>query len=179
MKKKKVFWGGIVFILLITIGIGSFLVMSSKPQEMPEIIFMYTRTRPDYSTGDVVFWDNCGNKYWTNDPSVCNLSWKEIYEEFTAGRLDDVLKKKKVCEPEEMYTQYKLLTKVAKNKELELIPESEYFPEVVTDHFSWWGVYANKDKELELIELRSESFTVTYYANDENANKICEWMEEE
>ncbi len=178
MKRKRVIIISMLLAVMLVLGVCVTVVWVNRPQEMPAIVFMYSRTRPDYSTGDIAFWDNCGNQYGTNDPSVCSLTWNEIYEEFTAGRLDNVLKKKKVCEPDEVYEYYKMLKKVAKNKEFDLI-KYEHYPDVVTDTLYWYGMYYDKEGKLSSITLQREIRYTTEYGNDENAVKICQWLEGE
>ena len=59
--------------------------------EMPPIVFMIDRQYV-YAPGNGFFFlDNQGNLYFTNNPTVYELTYLELCEAFAEGELDDVI----------------------------------------------------------------------------------------
>ena len=151
-------------------------------QEMPPIVFLcrtaYYSTNfqaEGYPGSDIEFWDNRGNKYYSDASGVCDLSYVELCDKHEKGELNEFLELKKTCDSDEVYEKYKQLMEVVQNEEFAIITERLY-PEAMTDLIWWYGLYYDENGDLSIIILQQYRRMKTEYANDKNAVEICEWF---
>lgn len=151
----------------------------SEPSQMPDIVFMdiidYTETAQE---GDnqfaITFYDKNGNHYTSNDAYVCGLKYEELVTEYAAGNLKDKITFHTTCDVDELFENYQKLCEVSENKEFEIIyPEA--IPTVQANRISWYGIYYDKDGEMQIQKIQESGAGGRYEANDEQANEIYNW----
>ena len=145
---------------------------------MPPIVFMIDRQYVYAPGNGIFFFDNQGNLYFTNNPTVYELIYLELCEAFAEGELDDVIIHKGTCSQEEIYENYKLLKEVSLNEQFVLWPREE---PIITDNFTdtwyWVGVYYDEEERLSVKELQREKNSLILYGSDDKAIQICEWID--
>ncbi len=160
---------------------------TEESEEMPAIVFflnveLYWYKRDEDTNKPlflISFFDNQGNLYSSRDSYFNEMTYKEIYDEFAGGKLNDYLTLVTTCELDELRENYELLKSVAENEELRLVPEHDLASEVMGDTYSWSAFYYNKDGNLSWIEFRSQPYhgsNRTYRADDERTDQIYEWL---
>ncbi len=161
--------------------------VAEEPEEMPAIVFFlnvefYKGKRDEdinKAQGLISFFDNQGNVYSAMDSYFNEMTYKEIYDEFAEGKLNDYLTLDTTCELDELRENYELLKGVAENEELRLVPDGYSAPDIVEDTYWWSAFYYNEDGNLSWIEIRHQSrhpFGITDRADDERADQIYEWF---
>lgn len=145
------------------------------PVEMPDIVFL---NYIHYYKGDIstamTFYDKNGNHYTTSDYSVCCLSFEQLVEEYAAGNLDDKIKFHTTCNVDELFENYQKLCQLSKNQELEIVRPG-YGPDVEANREIWYGLYYDKDGNIQSLIIHEEDAHGDHMANDERANEIYEW----
>jgi|GEM_PF-1439892 len=153
-----------------------------KPEDMPEIVFSCVT---DYSEvaekGDViyeiVFFDNKGNIYFSNDQDVFESGYEDRIKAFKEGKYDNKMSLIGTCDVNELFKNYRKLCKISKMDNYKLI----YPEEQITDpdvNIYWYGIYYNRTKEIEILTLHDRNTDGNHEANDERATQIYEWFEE-
>ncbi|MDE6017119.1 MAG: hypothetical protein K2H41_15745 [Acetatifactor sp.] len=165
---------------------------TEESEEMPAIVFflnveLYWYKRDEDTNKPlflISFFDNQGNLYSSRDSYFNEMTYKEIYDEFAGGKLNDYLTLVTTCELDELRENYELLKSVAENEELRLVPDRyiapDGHPDVEGDANYWWSAfYYNEDGNLTWIEFRTQSnypYGITYRADDERTDQIYEWL---
>ena len=161
---------------------------AEEPEEMPAIVFLlYVEFYPwkwdkdiNKPQGLISFFDNQGHLYSVRDSYFNEMTYKEIYDEFAEGKLNDYLTLDTTCELDELRENYELLKSVAENEELRLVPDSDRaVPDVLGNDYWWSAFYYNEEGNLSWIEIRNQSNHPsgrTYRADDERADQIYEWF---
>ncbi len=163
--------------------------LAEEPEEMPAIVFSlrvelhYWNWYKDINSPKylISFFDNQGNVYSARDPYFNEMKYKEIYDEFAEGKLNDYLTLDTTCELDELRENYELLKSVAENDMLGLVPDGDVMsiPDVVEDTYWWSAFYYNENGNLSWIEIRHQSnhpFGIPYRADDERVDQIYEWL---
>lgn len=180
MKKVAVKLLVISLLVVLLVGCGS-----SSTKQIPEIVFMCFT---DYSdlisfpyTPDplykMTFLDKNGNLYFTDNPYVCKLKYKELVTEYEAGNLEGKIEFRTSCDENVLAEKYKELLKVAANKEYEIV-YPELIPEVVDVRIHWYGIFYDKDGEPHFIDLHRKEYSINLDSNDETANALYKWYAE-
>ena len=186
-KRNKVLFISILFAMLL-IGCASdkdtshYAQTIFRAEEMPEITFMcFTDYEEVADEGDVVyeiiFYDNKGNIYFSDDPGVCFSEYKEMTKAFKEGKYDNKMSLIGTCDVNELFKNYRKLCKISKMDNYKLI----YPEEQITDpgvNIYWYGIYYNRTKEIEILKLHDRNTDGDHDANDERATQIYEWFEE-
>lgn len=151
----------------------------NNPSEMPEIVFLNENDYRDVAEDGgklcaITFYDKFGNHYISEDPYVCGLPYAEMVKEYAAGNLDDKIEYHMSCEVDEIFENYKKLCQLSRSKKLGM-DYPEQVPQVETHRGYWYGLYYDKNGEIQTILLHEYGMGTDYYANDERANEIYEW----
>ncbi len=163
---------------------------TEEPEEMPAIVFLLSVDLYEWNRDKdinkpmslISFFDNQGNLYSMKDSYANGLIYKDIYNEFAEGKLNDYLTLVTTCELGELRENYELLKSMAENKELWLVPDKDIYglPDAVGDaNYRWSAFYYNEDGNLTWTEFRNQSNHPsgrTYRADDERADQIYEWL---
>lgn len=162
----------IVFFLRIEINYYKAQTSMNEDQQEEEV------SRPRYY---ISFFDNLGNLYTARDSYFDDMTDKEIYDEFAAGRLEDYLTLDTTCDLDELRENYTLIKSVAEeNEELWLITKSGDHGEWIGNRKVWSAFYYNEDGNLSWIEFQLKPYfgnDAVYRADDERVDRICEWFE--
>lgn len=146
------------------------------PSEMPEIVFVKITDYSEIADEDevqwaITFYDKKGNHCTSEDPYVCGLSYAELVEEYAAGNLDDKIEYHMSCDTNEIFENYKKLCQLSESKTLGMD-----YPEQVTQEETyrryWYGLYYDKNGEIQTILLHEYGMGTDYYANDKRADEI-------
>ncbi|MCM1091063.1 MAG: hypothetical protein NC092_09385 [Butyrivibrio sp.] len=129
------------------------------------------------------FIDNQGNLYFAVGSYFNGMKYKEIYDEFVDGKLDEYLTLETTCDLDELRENYELLKSVAKNKELKLVPDRyvspDGHPDIVGNTYIWSAFYYDEERKLSRIKFRYASnhpFDVIDRVDDERADQVYEWL---
>ena len=148
----------------------------NNPSEMPEIVFLNENDYRDVAEDGgklcaITFYDKFGNHYISEDPYVCSLPYAELVKEYAAGNLDDKLEYLMSCDVDEIFENYKKLCQLSRSKTLVMD-----YPEQVTQEESyrryWYGLYYDKNGEIQKILLHEYGMGTDYYTNDKRADEI-------
>lgn len=142
---------------------------------MPEIVFMNTI---DYNNGKGVsaltFYDRNGNHYISADEAVCRMSYRELVNEYAAGKLESKIELHTSCDVNELYANYKKLCEAVADGEY-AIEDPEVLPDVEANICNWYGFYYDKDGELKRLCIHKEERLTHLYSENEQVNEIYEW----
>ena len=152
------------------------------PSQMPEIVFMNINNYTEIAQeGEeqyaMTFYDKYGNHYVSGNSYgdyICGLQYEELINQYAAGELDDKITLHTTCDVNELFESYQKLCEVSKNKEYEILyPES--VPAVESIKIKWYGLYYDKNGELNMLEIHAKQYGWDFEANDERANEIYDW----
>jgi len=145
---------------------------------LPDIVFVYDITyhdryddeAPKFTMG---FYDKNGNYYTSTDEYVCTLRFEQLVQEYAEGKLSDKINLQTICNTEGLLENYNKLRKLNKDRFGIVYPETVY--DVITNTESWYGLYYDKDGNLQSLLLHQRDVLGEYYASDKRANEIYEW----
>ncbi len=149
------------------------------PSEMPDIVFMNVVDLSEVVEADevqtgVTFYDKKGNHYTSFDSYDYSLTIDELFEVYRAEDLEDKFYLHTTCDVNELFENYQKLCQLSKNKELEII-YPEYGPAVEAIRQNWYGLYYDKEGNIQTIRIHARDAWGDHMANDERANEIYEW----
>lgn len=153
--------------------------------EMPEIVFVYhieylssAYSGEMYDSKNakcgMTFCDKNGNFYVSENTGICSLSAEELIKEYAAGNLNNQIKLWTMVDSDEVYKNYKKLCKVSKNNKFEMV-YPEFGPESIEDVERWYGIYYDKEGNVQTLTYHEANAHGSHYSNDERANEIYEW----
>lgn len=150
--------------------------------EMPEIVFVYEICHYDicYSRDDVLcdisFCDKNGNFYIAKHTELNGLSTEEFIKEYMAGNMNNQIEFCMTVDSNEVFKNYKKLCKASKNKQFEIVYPG-YGPEYIEAEERWYGIYYDREGNVQTLTYHKADAHGSHYSNDECANEIYEWYE--
>lgn len=185
MKKTRNIVISIVIIMIFLTGCGLWGDKTcartiKNPSEMPEIVFVYhichlsTANSRDDAKCSMAFYDKNGNYYVSENTKLCSLSAEELIKEYAEGNLNDQIELHMIGDAEEIFANYKKLCKVSKNNKFEMVYPEEG-PESIEDEAQWYGIYYDKEGNVQTLIFHESDAHGSHYSNDERANEIYEW----
>lgn len=154
----------------------------TNASQMPDIVFLVTidyvrQAAESQGERQIMFYDKNGTYYSSDDENVCNMDFKELVSEFSAGNLVENIEFHGNCEVEELFENYQKLCKVSEQKDLELRYPTEG-PAVEEDVWTWYGLYFDSQGELNALVYHKKDAFGDHMTNSKTANEIYEWYEE-
>ena len=153
-----------------------------KLEDMPEIVFLCFSedseiVKEEDAAYKIIFYDNKGNIYFSDDPEVCLAGYKNMIKALPEGKYDEKITLIGTCKVNELFKNYRKLCKISRVENYEVIYPMEvgfdFGPEM-----QWAGIYYSKGGELEYLTLHERADGGDYETNDERATEIYEWFEE-
>jgi hypothetical protein len=126
----------------------------------------------------VTFYDKNGNYYSCVDDKVIHMDCIDLNSEYESENIDNNIELIGNCEKYELQKKAVLLENIyisgkLENAELET-PDS--LPDVEAKSSSWFGLYYDSDGNLQSQILHREECMTDIYMNDDELNKIYEWL---
>ena len=146
--------------------------------KIPDIVFIELVYSDYHYDGfiQIEFTDSNGDCYTSDDKEVCNLSIKELIEEYKSGNLDSRIKKIKLYSQEEVQSNYKKLCNAISQNDCNIVyPET--LPDVIADSYSCYGVYYDENEEVRLQVIQENECETGLYSDCEDLNEIYKWYE--
>ncbi|MDE6677931.1 MAG: hypothetical protein K2K02_02720 [Ruminococcus sp.] len=150
----------------------------SLSMKIPDIVFLEHAYNVYNYDGciQIEFTDSNGNCYTSDDKEVCNLSIKELIEEYKSGNLDGRVKRIKSYNPEAVQINYKKLCNAISQNDCNIVyPDT--LPDVLSNSYSCYGVYYDANEEVRLQVIQKSECTEGLYSDCEDLNEIYEWYE--
>jgi hypothetical protein len=141
---------------------------------MPDIVFLDTLSHWDYDSYEINFIDSNGNYYYKSYDSY--VGSETILEEFQSTP-ESFSKLEQTCDVSELQNNYQIVYELSNSEDYDLDYPTEY-PDVEADTECWYGLYYDTDEKLRLLLLHLNEYSTGIDANDERANDVYKWYEE-
>jgi hypothetical protein len=126
----------------------------------------------------VTFYDKNGNYYSCADDKIVCLDYISLNFEYESGNIDNNIELIGNCDKYELQKKAVLLENMYISGKLENakldMPDS--LPDVEAKSSSWFGLYYDSDGNLQSQILHKEECMTDIYMNDDELNKIYEWL---
>jgi hypothetical protein len=126
----------------------------------------------------VTFYDKNGNYYSCVDDKIICMDYINLNSEYESGNIDDYIELIGNCDKQELQKKAVSLKNAYISGKLENakldMPDS--LPDVEAESSSWLGLYYDSDGNLKSQILHKEECMTDIYMNDDELNKIYEWL---
>ena len=174
MKKVITFILAILTILLIFYLIYIRIDLVGK-EDMPDIVFMYSYEYNHEYFESYVF-DKNGNIYYSSKEEVCSHSYKEKLDLYATGELKNKMELIGTIDTSELEKFFQSFLEIMHDGGVNLTSD-DCIPDVIAPWERWYGLYYDKNGDVELTLLYQED-AGTHYTNDTRADEIVEWMKQ-